>query len=136
MNEALRKKYIPMTETIYYTLLALIQPRHGYAVIQYVNVLSGGRITLGTGTLYTMVGRLTADGVIVTLPGREKKTYQITQEGMALLTEETERLERQLADGRKMLSGGVFTVPLQKIPGKKLFLCKGQGSANTGCLTA
>ncbi len=111
MNEALRKKYIPMTETIYYTLLALIQPRHGYAVIQYVNVLSGGRITLGTGTLYTMVGRLTADGVIVTLPGREKKTYQITQEGMALLTEETERLERQLADGRKMLSGGVFTIP-------------------------
>ena len=74
-------------------------------------MLSGGRITLGTGTLYTMVGRLTADGVIVTLPGREKKTYQITQEGMALLTEETERLERQLADGRKMLSGGVFTVP-------------------------
>lgn len=136
MNEALRKKYIPMTETIYYTLLALIQPRHGYAVIQYVNVLSGGRITLGTGTLYTMVGRLTADGVIVTLPGREKKTYQITQEGMALLTEETERLERQLADGRKMLSGGGIyrteetgrRTGCRKFPGRSYFCVKGRAA--------
>lgn len=110
MNDALRKKYLPMTETIYYTLLAVIQPRHGYAIIQYVNSLTKGRITLGTGTLYTMVGRLTADGVIVTVPGNEKKTYQITGDGMELLQEETRRLEQQLADGQKMLSGGGFTV--------------------------
>lgn len=110
LNDVLRKKYIPMTETIYYTLLAVIRPRHGYAIIQYVNSLTGGRIMLGTGTLYTMVGRLTADGVIVTVPGADKKTYQITGDGMELLQEETRRLEQQLADGQKMLAGGVFTV--------------------------
>ena len=68
MNETLRKKYIPMTETTYYTLLAVKTPRHGYAIMQYVNALTEGRITLGTGTLYTMVGRLTADGVIEVFP--------------------------------------------------------------------
>ena len=40
MDEALRKKYIPMTETTYYTLLAVTTPRHGYAIMQFV-----GRLT-------------------------------------------------------------------------------------------
>lgn len=106
MKDALRKKYIPMTETIYYTLLALTTPRHGYAIMQYVSTLTKGRIILGTGTLYTMVGRLTADGIIVTLPGHERKTYGLTDVGMELLKEETGRLEKQLADGRKVLIGG------------------------------
>ncbi len=43
MNENLRKKYIPMTETTYYTLLAVICPRHGYAIIQYVSALTQGK---------------------------------------------------------------------------------------------
>ena len=68
MEENLQKKYIPMTETIYYTLLSVTVPRHGYAIMQYVSELTKGRIILGTGTLYTMVGRLVADGIIVTVP--------------------------------------------------------------------
>lgn len=111
MKEALRKKYIPMTETIYYALLSVVMPRHGYAIMQYVHNLTRGRICLGTGTLYTMVGRLTADGMIRVIPDSDKKTYQITGIGMELLREETRRLEMQLADGRKILAGGVFPAP-------------------------
>ena len=85
MREALRKKYIPMTETIYYTLLSVVIPRHGYAIMQHVSSLTKGRILLGTGTLYT-------------------------EAGLELLWEETRRLELQLKDGRKILSGGVFPV--------------------------
>lgn len=106
MREILRKKYIPMTETIYYTLLSVVTPRHGYAIMQHVSSLTKGRILLGTGTLYTMVGRLTSDGMIRVLPDSEKKTYQITDIGLELLWEETRRLELQLEDGRKILSGG------------------------------
>ncbi|WP_300658032.1 PadR family transcriptional regulator [uncultured Acetatifactor sp.] len=106
MNETLRKKYIPMTETTYYTLLAVMAPRHGYAIMQYVSSLTEGRIVLGTGTLYTMVGRLVADGVIEVALGSEKKTYSITPAGLELLQEETERLGQQLADGVNILSGG------------------------------
>ncbi len=105
MNEALRKKYIPMTETIYYTLLAVMTPRHGYAIMQYVSSLTRGRLLLGTGTLYTMVGRLTADGVIETVPDDGRKAYRVTGIGLALLQEETERLALQLADGRAVLEG-------------------------------
>lgn len=108
MIDALRKKYIPMTETIYYTLLAVLSPRHGYAIIQYVYALTKGRILLGTGTLYTMVGRLTTDGVIKTVPGMDRKTYQITDTGIELLREETGRLGKQFADGQNLLAGGVF----------------------------
>ena len=104
MEENLQKKYIPMTETIYYTLLSVTVPRHGYAIMQYVSELTKGRIILGTGTLYTMVGRLVADGIIVTGPNDEgKKAYQITETGHELLKLETERLKKQLTDGESVL---------------------------------
>ncbi len=106
MEEGLQKKYIPMTETTYYTLLSVTRPRHGYAIMQYVSSLTKGRIVLGTGTLYTMVGRLVADGVIEVTPSEEgKKAYRITQTGQELLWAETERLGKQLADGRSVLEG-------------------------------
>lgn len=103
MSVTLRKKYIPMTETIYYTLLALVTPRHGYAVIQYVSSLTEGRLLLGTGTLYTMVGRLAADGLVTVSEDRGRKIYRITDLGRDLLSEETGRLERQLGDGIRVL---------------------------------
>lgn len=106
LNDALRKKYIPMTETTYYTLLAVTTPRHGYAIMQFVGRLTRERLLLGTGTLYTMVGRLAADGIIQVLQEDGKKSYLLTQTGMELLGEETKRLGQQLADGLKILSGG------------------------------
>lgn len=107
MEENLQKKYIPMTETTYYTLLSVIVPRHGYAIMQYVGSLTKGRIQLGTGTLYTMVGRLVADGVIKIAWSEDgKKEYRITQEGLELLRMETQRLGKQLADGAEILKSG------------------------------
>jgi len=106
LEENLLKKYIPMTETTYYTLLAVTQKRHGYAIMQFVNELTKGRIQLGTGTLYTMVARLTADGIIAIAPSEEgKKSYLITETGMTLLKKETERLGCQLTDGTEVILG-------------------------------
>ncbi len=106
MEENLRKKYIPMTETTYYTLLSVTSPRHGYAIMQYVSELTKGRIVLGTGTLYTMVGRLSADGIILAaLDSEGRKAYRLTPTGRELLRQETDRLKKQLADGIDVLSG-------------------------------
>ena len=106
LDENLIKKYIPMTETTYYTLLAVTDKRHGYAIMQYVSDLTKGRIQLGTGTLYTMVGRLTTDGIIEIAPNDEgKKSYLITETGRLLLQMETERLEKQLKDGHEVIDG-------------------------------
>lgn len=106
MQKDIAKKYIPMTETTYYTLLAVIEARHGYAIMQFVSNLTKERIKLGTGTLYTMVGRLTTDGLITIVENQSgKKTYQITELGQKLLEMETERLQAQLENGISVLGG-------------------------------
>lgn len=100
MNEHLLKKYNPMTEATYYTLLALKEPRHGYAIMQFVGNLTDGRIQMGTGTLYTMLGRLVEDELILILSNQNgKKTYRITEVGDELLQLEINRLRKQLKNG-------------------------------------
>lgn len=103
MEESILKKYIPMTETIYYVLLALKEERHGYAIIQYIGQLTDERIQMGTGTLYTMLGRLVDDELItVVSTENKKKTYKITPDGDHLLQTELERLANQLKNGEEV----------------------------------
>ncbi len=107
MEEKLQKKYCPMTETIFYTLLALLEPNHGYGIMKFVRELTEERVKMGTGTLYTMLGRLVEDKMICVVSEVDgKKTYQITPDGKTLLLQEQERLEKQCENGEKILSGG------------------------------
>ena len=103
MNELILKKYIPMTETTYYTLLALNEPRHGYAIMQFISELTKKRIQMGTGTLYTMLGRLVEDKLInIVSQDSIKKVYQITEEGQSLVKIEIDRLTHQLENGEQI----------------------------------
>ncbi len=89
-----------MTETTYYTLCAVKEPRHGYAIMQFVSQLTEKRIQMGTGTLYTMLGRLVEDGIIQIISEEKgKKTYQITEDGINLMLREIKRLKDQLENG-------------------------------------
>ena len=54
----------PMSEAMYYILLALLHPVHGYGVMQRVRELSGGRLVLGPGTLYGILTRRHTEGNI------------------------------------------------------------------------
>lgn len=106
MEDKLLKKYCPMTETIFYTLLALLEPNHGYGIMKFVRELTEERIKMGTGTLYTMLGRLVEDRMITVVSEVDgKKTYQITEDGKQLLVMEQERLKKQCANGEKILGG-------------------------------
>lgn len=106
MEEKLRKKYCPMTETIFYTLLALLEPNHGYGIMKFVRELTKDRVKLGTGTLYTMLGRLVEDQMIGVVNEEDgKKTYQITEDGKALLLLEMVRLRQQCENGERILGG-------------------------------
>lgn len=59
---------------------------------------------MGTGTLYTMLGRLVEDKMICVVSEEDgKKTYQITQDGRTLLFLEQERLRQQCENGEKIL---------------------------------
>lgn len=106
MDEKLIKKYCPMTETIFYTLLALLTPNHGYGIMKFVKELTEERVKLGTGTLYTMLGRLVEDQMIIVINEVDgKKTYHITDIGKQILLLEQERLKNQYENGKKILGG-------------------------------
>lgn len=106
MEETILKKYTPITETTYYTLLSLTTPRHGYAIMQYVSEITNGRIRLGTGTLYTMLGRLVSDNLIdIISSDNGKKTYKITSDGEMILKNDIYRLKKQLENGLWFIEG-------------------------------
>ena len=71
----------PLTEAVYYILLSLLEPLHGYGIIQNVEKLSGGRVRLAAGTLYGAINTLLEKGWIAALEGEadsRKKEYVIT----------------------------------------------------------
>jgi len=43
---------VALTEAVYYILLSLLTPRHGYGIMQNAELLSAGRVKLAAGTLY------------------------------------------------------------------------------------
>lgn len=95
-----------MTEAIYYILLSLRRANHGYGIIQEVSDMTGGRVTLGPGTLYGAINTLLDKGWIVLvradIDSRKKKEYIITDKGRAAFAAEQKRLAELLENGRKM----------------------------------
>ena len=96
----------PMTEAMYYILLALLKPGHGYGMMQRIRELSGGRLEMGPGTLYGVLSRMNKEGLI-TFTGEEgrRKNYAITEAGREALLAEYGRLKRLVADGKLLEAG-------------------------------
>lgn len=98
----------PLTEGVYYILLSLLEPLHGYGIIQNVEKLSGGRVRLAAGTLYGAINTLLEKGWIVALEGEadsRKKEYVITETGREMLQKEVRRLSELLENGNRLLGG-------------------------------
>lgn len=88
------KQYIPMSETAYYILLSLTQPRHGYGIIKHVEEITRGRINLGSGTVYGTLNKMRRDGVIAIFSDEERRTvYTLTETGQMLLLAEIKRIK-------------------------------------------
>lgn len=94
------EKEIPLTEAVYYILLAVRKPNHGYGIIQEIEKLTAGRVSLGPGTLYGAIQTLQKKGWIriysVDTESRKKKEYLITESGKAVFEAERLRLEELL----------------------------------------
>ncbi|WHY79599.1 helix-turn-helix transcriptional regulator [Neobacillus sp. WH10] len=88
------KKYVPMTETAFYILLSLTEPRHGYGIVKHVEDITNGRIALGSGTVYGTLTKMQKDGIITVFADEERKTvYEVTETGRKLITAEINRLK-------------------------------------------
>lgn len=95
-----------LTEAVYYILLSLLEPRHGYGIMQNAEELSHGRVRLAAGTLYGALNTLLDKGWIKALPGElnsRKKEYVITDAGRQILRQELARLEELVANGRTLI---------------------------------
>ncbi|PKH12235.1 PadR family transcriptional regulator [Planomicrobium sp. MB-3u-38] len=88
------KKYVPMTETAFYILLSLTEPRHGYGIVKHVEDITAGRLVLGSGTVYGTLTKMQKDGVITVFADEERKTvYEITDAGKELMKAEITRIK-------------------------------------------
>ena len=94
-----------LTEAVYYILLSLVEPMHGYGIMQQTAALSRGRLSLSAGTLYGALASLQEKGWIKPL-GEEgrKKEYQITDAGLQVLVAELERLTELVENGKELLN--------------------------------
>ena len=97
-----------LTESIFYILLTLQEPMHGYGIIQKTSAMSRGRLILSAGTLYGAISNLLEKGWIEpegesTDKDGRRKMYRITEAGQEALKAELERLEELVSNGRKYI---------------------------------
>lgn len=88
--------------------------QHGYGIVTDVAQISGGRVQLKAGTLYTALDRLTAEGLIEPdheeiVDNRLRRYYRITHDGAVRLTEEANRLRANAHVALARLHPGVST---------------------------
>jgi len=93
--------YLPLTETTYYTMLCLVEPRHGYGIMREVGRISEGAVKLGPGTLYGILATVEKQGFIARdrEEGR-RKNYILTLKGRLVLAEQIRRLETMVKNAR------------------------------------
>lgn len=88
------QNYLPLTEATYYILLALIEPLHGYVVMQRVREMSQGSVEVGPGTLYGAFSKLLKEGLVqMVKEDNRRKTYTLTPKGKDVLRAQISRLE-------------------------------------------
>ena len=96
-----------LTEVSFYILLALYTPKHGYAVMQFIEKKTGGRLSLGAGTLYGALSKLEEKGWIVPCAngGGRKKEYSITAAGKEIAEKELARLQELTRTATEIIGG-------------------------------
>lgn len=96
----------PLTEAFFYILLSLRHSNHGYGVIQEVEELTKGRVSLGAGTLYGALQTMQKRGWIRVVSqeteSRKKKEYIITEAGKEVFETERARLAELLGNAGLM----------------------------------
>jgi DNA-binding PadR family transcriptional regulator len=106
-----------MQEATFMILTALANgSQHGYGIIADVQEISGGRVRLRPGTLYTALDRLREDELIEVdreeiVDGRLRRYYRLTPAGTKRLSVEAARLQAHasVALKRLKLAGGMAT---------------------------
>lgn len=99
-------KHSPLTESMFYILLALKEPLHGYGIIKKVENFTKERVTLAAGTLYGALTNLEKHKLIesagIDPENKRRKLYIITEHGVKLLEHESGRMFEMLSNIRRL----------------------------------
>lgn len=98
------EQFLPLTPALFHVLISLADgEKHGYAILKEVEQRTGGAVVLSTGTLYGIVKRLLADGLIrESAAGSDdrRRAYRLTAFGRKVALAETARLQQLVASAR------------------------------------
>ena len=98
-----RERFKTLTEQMFYVLLCLGEERCGIDILDWIREETGGRVSVGSGTLYHLLEQFQEEGFI-----RERKSegrrrnYKLTAAGEERLRQEYERILRQAEDYRRL----------------------------------
>jgi DNA-binding PadR family transcriptional regulator len=99
----------PLTPAMFHVLLALAgDDLHGYAILKEVELRTAGKVRLSTGTLYGIIKRLLAEGLIIERRSRpaeaeddeRRRYYRLTPEGREVAAAEAQRMDEVLSIAR------------------------------------
>jgi len=94
-----RVKFQTLTEQMFYTLLCLKEECYGMDILDRVPAMTGQRVNVGSGTLYTLLEQfLEAEMIRETKVEGRRRSYILTEKGLEMLEKECARLTAQLAD--------------------------------------
>ena len=102
---------LPLTPALFHVLLSLSDgEKHGYAILKEVEQRTNGSVVLSTGTLYGIIKRLLADGLIrESAAGSDDRrtAYRLTAFGRKVALAEAERLRDLVmsAQAKRLLAG-------------------------------
>ena len=102
-----REKFKTLTEQMFYVLLCLHRECRGMEILELVQAMTGGRVKIGSGTLYDLLEQFDAEGIIreTRAEGRRRSDI-ITEKGQRMLEREYDRLQAQTADYDRILGRG------------------------------
>lgn len=94
-----RTKYQTLTEQMFYVLLCLKKECYGLDILDRVPAMTGGRVRVGSGTLYNLLEQFLSEGMIreTKVEGR-RRSYLLTDKGREMLDREYMRIRAQAAD--------------------------------------
>lgn len=99
-----------LTEAVFYILLALFKPTHGYGIIKFIRSITNNRVILGSGTLYGAINTLMKNGwiVIKEVQNDSRKLYVITDIGRNAVDNEIARLKELTEHGHSITNGDIL----------------------------
>mgnify|MGYP001025711291 FL=1 len=92
-----------LTESMFYVLMSFLHREMcGMEITEFVEKKTNGRVRLGPGTLYTLLGKFQEERLIEeTQTDGRKRSYRITEKGRAVFAEELARLKACVLDGEE-----------------------------------